>query len=95
MGNVPALHVSHPDVVKDINLCLSLDLGKATYLKKAHEPLFGHGILKSNGVLWAHQRKIIAPEFFLDKVKVSFLYNYIQNNKLKKFRLTYSNKYRV
>ncbi|KAM0948008.1 putative cytochrome P450 [Dioscorea sansibarensis] len=69
MGNVPALHVSHPDVVKDISLCLSLDLGKATYLKEAHEPLFGHGILKSNGETWAHQRKIIAPEFFLDKVK--------------------------
>lgn len=72
MGNVVALHVSHPDLVKDITLCVSLDLGKATYLKKTHEPLFGQGILKSNGEAWAYQRRIIAPEFFLEKVKVSF-----------------------
>ncbi|XP_073113579.1 cytochrome P450 714B3 [Elaeis guineensis] len=69
MGNVVALHVSHPDLVKDITLCVSPDLGKATYLKKTHEPLFGQGILKSNGEAWAYQRRIIAPEFFLEKVK--------------------------
>ncbi|KAG6489091.1 cytochrome P450 714B3-like [Zingiber officinale] len=69
MGNVVALHVSHPDVVKEISLCSSSDLGKATYLKKTHEPLFGQGILKSNGESWSRQRKIIAPEFFSDKVK--------------------------
>ncbi|KAL6648209.1 hypothetical protein ACP70R_012433 [Stipagrostis hirtigluma subsp. patula] len=69
MGNVVFLHVSRPDVVRDINLCVSMDLGKSSYLKATHEPLFGGGILKSNGEAWAHQRKIIAPEFFLDKVK--------------------------
>ncbi|XP_074566270.1 cytochrome P450 714B3-like [Curcuma longa] len=69
MGNVVALHVSHPDAVKEISLCSSSDLGKASYLKKTHEPLFGQGILKSNGESWSHQRKIIAPEFFSDKVK--------------------------
>jgi cytochrome P450 len=75
MGNVVFLHVSRPDVVRDINLCVSLDLGKSSYLKATHEPLFGRGILKSNGEAWAHQRKIIAPEFFLDKVKVPYPYN--------------------
>ncbi|GJN31385.1 hypothetical protein PR202_gb19778 [Eleusine coracana subsp. coracana] len=69
MGNVVFLHVSRPDVVRDINLCVSLDLGKSSYLKATHEPLFGGGILKSNGEAWLHQRRIIAPEFFLDKVK--------------------------
>ncbi|XP_072976664.1 cytochrome P450 714B3-like [Typha angustifolia] len=69
MGNIVMLHVSQPEVVRDISLCVSLDLGKGSYLKKTHEPLFGQGILKSNGETWAHQRKIIAPEFFLDKVK--------------------------
>ncbi|KAL6902201.1 hypothetical protein ACP4OV_005077 [Aristida adscensionis] len=69
MGNVVFLHVSRPDVVRDIKLCVSMDLGKSSYLKATHEPLFGGGILKSNGEAWAHQRKIIAPEFFLDKVK--------------------------
>ncbi|PKA58572.1 Cytochrome P450 714B3 [Apostasia shenzhenica] len=69
MGNVPMLHVSNIEMVREMNLCKSLDLGKATYLQRTHEPLFGHGILKSNGESWAYQRKIIAPEFFMEKVK--------------------------
>ncbi|RWW62213.1 hypothetical protein BHE74_00030675 [Ensete ventricosum] len=70
LGNAVVLHVSHPDWVKEISLCSSLDLGKSSYLKKSHEPLFGQGILKSSGRSWSHQRKILAPEFFSDKVKV-------------------------
>lgn len=69
MGNVPFLHVAHPELVRDMSLCLSLDFGKSTYMRKTQEPLFGHGIVKSNGKSWAQQRKIIAPELFLDKVK--------------------------
>ncbi|THU56927.1 hypothetical protein C4D60_Mb11t22360 [Musa balbisiana] len=69
LGNAVVLHVSHPDWVKEISLCSSLDLGKSSYLKKSHEPLFGQGILKSSGKSWSHQRKILAPEFFSDKVK--------------------------
>lgn len=70
MRNVLFLHVSRPELVREISLSHSLDLGKTTYMKKTQEPLFGHGIIKSNGKAWVHQRKIIAPEFFLDKVKV-------------------------
>lgn len=71
MGRVVMVHVSEAEVVREICLCVSLELGKGTYLKKTHEPLFGQGILKSNGLAWAHQRKLIAPQFFHDKVKVS------------------------
>uniref|UniRef100_A0A0D9X2Z6 Cytochrome P450 n=1 Tax=Leersia perrieri TaxID=77586 RepID=A0A0D9X2Z6_9ORYZ len=63
------LHVSRPDLVRELSLCVSLDLGKSSYMKATHQPLFGEGILKSNGHAWAHQRKLIAPEFFPDKVK--------------------------
>ncbi|KAJ1699131.1 hypothetical protein LUZ63_007643 [Rhynchospora breviuscula] len=69
MGKVVMVHVSDAEVLKEICLCVSLELGKGTYLKKTHEPLFGQGILKSNGPAWLHQRKLIAPQFFLDKVK--------------------------
>ncbi|KAK1312470.1 hypothetical protein QJS10_CPA07g01368 [Acorus calamus] len=68
-GNTVTLYVARPDLVKEINLCTSLDLGKPMYLRKVHEPLFGNGILKSNGPIWAHQRKIISPQFYMDKVK--------------------------
>ncbi|KAJ8649882.1 hypothetical protein MRB53_002905 [Persea americana] len=68
-GKEPLLYVSDPDMVKELNLCKSGGLGKPTYVQKERRALFGHGILASNGSAWAHQRKVIAPEFFMDKVK--------------------------
>lgn len=68
-GNILLLYVSHPDLVKEISLQKSLDLGKPRYIQKERGPLFGSGILTANGSVWAHQRKIIAPEFFMDRVK--------------------------
>ncbi|PKA51839.1 Cytochrome P450 714C2 [Apostasia shenzhenica] len=68
-GNILILYVSLPELIKEIGLNKSFDLGKPSYLKKDHKAIFGEGIIASNGELWAHQRKIIAPEFFIDKVK--------------------------
>ena len=69
-GSMQLLHVGHPDLVKEISICKSFDLGKPSYMQKERGALFGEGIITSNGAVWAHQRKIIAPEFFMDKVKV-------------------------
>lgn len=68
-GSMQTLNVSHPDLVKEISVCKSLDLGKPLYLQKDRGALLGKGILTSNGALWAHQRKVIATELFMDKVK--------------------------
>ncbi|MCL7050475.1 hypothetical protein MKW94_017358 [Papaver nudicaule] len=68
-GTLQHLYVGDPNLVKEISLCQSLALGKPTYRNKELAPLFGHGVIKTNGHIWAHQRKIIAPEFFIDKVK--------------------------
>ncbi|KAJ4819798.1 Cytochrome P450 [Rhynchospora pubera] len=69
MQRRPALYVTDPSLIREISLCVSLDIGKPTYLQKGQEPLFGQGIIKSNGPHWARQRKLISPEFFMDKVK--------------------------
>nr|CAB3458995.1 unnamed protein product [Digitaria exilis] len=70
IGNMVFLHASRADVVRDLGLCVSpLDLGKSSYMKVTHRPLFGDGILKSSGEAWAYQRRLIAPEFFPDKVR--------------------------
>ncbi|TVU37218.1 hypothetical protein EJB05_10521, partial [Eragrostis curvula] len=70
IGNMVFLHASRADVVRDLCTSVSpLDLGKSSYMKVTHRPLFGDGILKSSGEAWAYQRKLIAPEFFPDKVK--------------------------
>ncbi|KAL2454739.1 Cytochrome [Abeliophyllum distichum] len=53
----------------EITKCTSLDLGRPKYQQKELGPLLGQGILTSNGAIWARQRKIMAPELFMDKVK--------------------------
>nr|WIL07239.1 cytochrome P450 family 714 subfamily E polypeptide 2 [Ipomoea batatas]GMD25242.1 cytochrome P450 714C2-like [Ipomoea batatas] len=69
LGNTQILHVTQPEMVKEITTCTSLELGKPTYQAKERSSLLGKGILTSNGPYWAHQRKIIAPELYMDKVK--------------------------
>ncbi|KAJ4832521.1 hypothetical protein Tsubulata_000077 [Turnera subulata] len=68
-GNKQHLYVGRPDLIKELNHQKSLDLGRPTYLVKATEPMLGDGILKANGLYWAHQRNVIAPEFFIHRVK--------------------------
>ncbi|XP_061999938.1 cytochrome P450 714A1-like [Rosa rugosa] len=63
------LYVNQPELVKEMNQCNSLDLGKPSYVSKRLAPMLGNGILRSNGIFWLQQRKIVAPEFFRDKVK--------------------------
>ncbi|XP_044473106.1 cytochrome P450 714A1-like [Mangifera indica] len=68
-GNQQHLYLSQPELIKELKLNKSLDLGKPSYTSKALEPLLGNGIIKANGHEWALQRRLIAPEFFLHKVK--------------------------
>lgn len=71
-GNIQFLCMTDVEMVKEINLCTSLSIGKPSFLSKYFGPLLGEGILASSGPLWAHHRKIIAPELYIDKVKVQF-----------------------
>ncbi|KAL2319819.1 hypothetical protein Fmac_028788 [Flemingia macrophylla] len=68
-GTVQWLVVTNIEILKEVIMYTSLDLGKPTHLAKDLGPLLGHGILTSSGQLWAHQRKIIALELYLNKVK--------------------------
>ncbi|GJW08804.1 cytochrome P450 714A1-like protein [Tanacetum coccineum] len=68
-GNKQHLYINDPELVKEMNQSITLGLGKPSYITKRLSPLLGNGILRSNGHFWVHQRKIIAPEFFMDKVK--------------------------
>ncbi|XP_050215001.1 cytochrome P450 714A1-like [Mercurialis annua] len=63
------VYVTEPELVKELNQCNTLNLGKPRSVTKRFAPMFGNGIVGSNGHLWALQRKMIAPEFFMIKVK--------------------------
>ncbi|XVE99239.1 hypothetical protein REPUB_Repub03eG0180600 [Reevesia pubescens] len=69
IANKQILLTNHPDVVKEISINTSFDLGRSTIQRKWLDPMLGQGIINSSGDIWAHQRKIIAPEFYKDKVK--------------------------
>lgn len=71
-GIIQTVCTTDVEMVKEISLCATLNLGKPSYLSKDRGPLLGQGIFSSNGTYWAHQRKIISPEFYLNKVKVHF-----------------------
>ncbi|CAM0150731.1 unnamed protein product [Urochloa decumbens] len=68
-GALEILHVSDPEMVEDIGHCTPSELGKPNYLKRSRKALFGGGLFTLNGDEWAYQRKLIAPEFFMDKIK--------------------------
>lgn len=68
-GSRQHLLINEPELVKELNQTKTLDLGKPSYLTKRFRPMLGNGIIRSNSHEWARQRKIIAPEFFIDKVK--------------------------
>ncbi|KAJ4849057.1 hypothetical protein Tsubulata_029534 [Turnera subulata] len=63
------LYINDPGLVTEMNQLITMDLGKPSYVTKRLGPMLGTSILRSNGNFWAEQRKIIAPEFFMDKVK--------------------------
>ncbi|XP_009593551.1 cytochrome P450 714C2-like [Nicotiana tomentosiformis] len=69
LGNTQILNVTQVDLIKETTMCTSLDWGKPTYQVKERGSLLGTGIITANGNHWAYQRKVIAPEFYMDKVK--------------------------
>ncbi|KAM5560757.1 hypothetical protein ABKV19_021750 [Rosa sericea] len=68
-GSQQHLVVSDPQLIRELRSHNSMDLGRPTYMNKNFQALTGDSFLVANGEKWAYQRKIIAPEFFLDKVK--------------------------
>ncbi|CAI9103151.1 OLC1v1001597C1 [Oldenlandia corymbosa var. corymbosa] len=69
MGNTQILVVTRQEIVKEITTCTSLNFGKPSYQAREHSALLGDSIFTSNGTQWARQRKVLAPELYMDKVK--------------------------
>ncbi|XP_017618738.2 cytochrome P450 714C2-like [Gossypium arboreum] len=67
LGNLQILHMNHPNALKELSTSTSLLFGRPSH--HHYDAILGQGIIASSGHVWAHQRKILAPEFFMDKVK--------------------------
>ncbi|XVF20103.1 hypothetical protein REPUB_Repub11eG0169300 [Reevesia pubescens] len=69
LGRSQFMYVADTYFVRQINCFTSLDMGKPAYLQKDRGALLGKGLITTNGAVWFHQRKTIAPHLFMDKVK--------------------------
>lgn len=69
LGKVQILYIGDGELVREMSLCKSLDLGKPSYMQKDRGPLLGKGVLTTSKEVWAHHRKSIAPTLYVDKVK--------------------------
>ncbi|KAL1125055.1 hypothetical protein V6Z11_A13G017500 [Gossypium hirsutum] len=65
LGNLQILHMNHPNALKELSTSTSLLFGRPSH--HHYDAILGQGIIASSGHVWAHQRKILAPEFFMDK----------------------------
>ncbi|TYJ33419.1 hypothetical protein E1A91_A05G102900v1 [Gossypium mustelinum] len=70
LGRSQFMYVADTYLVREINCFTSLDMGKPDYLQKDRGALLGKGLITTNGSVWYHQRKTIAPYLFMDKVKI-------------------------
>nr|AAZ39643.1 cytochrome P450 monooxygenase [Petunia x hybrida] len=71
IGSTQILVVARPEMVREI-MNTSQNFGKPPYHMESLKPLFGDGIITSSGVTWNSQRKVLAPEFRLEKLKGMF-----------------------
>ncbi|XP_030549331.2 cytochrome P450 714C2-like [Rhodamnia argentea] len=69
-GNMVIVCICDFGIVREICQCKSTELGRSAYLRDNWGILLGYdSIVTSKGKSWALQRKVIAPEFFNDKIK--------------------------
>ncbi|XP_018624613.1 cytochrome P450 714C2-like isoform X2 [Nicotiana tomentosiformis] len=68
IGSTQILGVAKPEMVREI-MNTSANFDKPPYYMELLKPLFGDGVITSSGAKWNSQRKILAPEFRLEKLK--------------------------
>ncbi|XP_050229322.1 cytochrome P450 714C2-like [Mercurialis annua] len=69
LGKIQILYVSNVELVKQLRVHRSWDLGKPSYLQNERGVLLGKGLITTNGAVWSHQRQTVSPELYLDRVK--------------------------
>ncbi|GLJ04690.1 hypothetical protein SUGI_0001350 [Cryptomeria japonica] len=66
-GVEPRLAVYQPELIKE--MLYSHSYGKSELQQKGNKDFIGKGVLMANGEEWAHQRRVVAPAFRIEKLK--------------------------
>lgn len=68
-GSTVRLTVADPDLIREI-FCSKAELYEKIEAHPLMKQVEGGGLLSLNGHKWAHHRKIIAPTFHMENLKV-------------------------
>ncbi|KAG8655392.1 cytochrome P450 714C2 isoform X2 [Manihot esculenta] len=73
LGGIQLLYVNNLNIVREINMFTSFELGKPAYLRNDRGVLLGKGLNASDGESWYHQRKTVAPQLYMHKDMVNLM----------------------
>ena len=74
LGTEPFLYIADPEFLKKLSSeVLAKRWGKPTVFRNDREPMFGNGLVMTEGSEWVHHRHVIAPAFSPLNLKVSVL----------------------
>lgn len=77
-GSTVRLTVADPDLIREI-FCSKAELYEKIEAHPLMKQVEGEGLLSLNGHKWAHHRKIIAPTFHMENLKVNYFIFLFQN----------------
>ena len=71
-GYEPRIYLTNAEVIQQFLSSKHLnDCGRSLTLQKLVSVVFEKGVFSVNGEQWAHQRRIVAPAFNMDMLKVN------------------------
>ncbi|KAI3813489.1 hypothetical protein L1987_18214 [Smallanthus sonchifolius] len=68
-GTEPRMCLTENELIKELLVKHSTSSGKSWLQQQGSKHFIGRGLLMANGQNWHHQRHIVAPAFFNDKLK--------------------------
>lgn len=74
-GAEPRLCLTETELIKEFLSKCSTVSGKSWQQRQGSKNFIGDGLLMANGQDWYHQRRIVAPAFMGDRLKVLIIIN--------------------
>jgi cytochrome P450 len=75
-GHEPRIVLTDAELIRQLLSSQHLnDCGRSPLVQKMASVMLGKGVFIVNGEQWSHQRRIVAPAFNMEKLKVSMNIN--------------------
>ncbi|MFZ9859240.1 MAG: cytochrome P450 [Roseiflexaceae bacterium] len=68
-GNASMYYVSNPELIEGVLVAKQKSFQKDAFLKEYASPVFGNGLLSSDGEFWLRQRRMAQPAFHRQRIE--------------------------